>query len=215
MRASKCSARLIWLLGTLWLLVIGVPAGQTAVTDVERLRTEAEELWLQGQAEQALQTYEQALTRARETGERDREWQLLDRMGRIYLEGDQFERALDHFQQGLKVALDLGDRSAQAIQLAAVGETYNLLQQPQQAITTYESLLSLEEERQDRVGQWRAFYGLGFSHKARGSPAQAVPYIQRALELARNLEDQSLESVTLQELEADYAGLGDYAQVAR
>jgi tetratricopeptide (TPR) repeat protein len=215
MRARKWSARLSCLLGTLWVLTVGVSIGQAAVSSVERLRTEAEELWLQGEAEQALKTYEQALTSARETGERNREWQLLDRLGRIYLERDQFDQALEHFQQGLKVALDLGDRPAQAVQLAAIGETYNLLQQPQQAIATYESLLSLEEERRDRVGQWRAFYGLGFSYKANGSPAQAVPYIQRALELARNLQDQSLESVTLQELEADYAGLGDYAQVAR
>ena len=127
-------------------------------------------------------------------------------MGRIYLEQDQFQPALEHFQQGLNVALDLGDGSAQAMQLAAIGETYNMLQQPLQAIAIYESLLALEEERQDRAGQWRALYGLGFSHKANGAPAQAVPYIQRALELARSLEDQSLESAALQELEADYAG---------
>ena len=173
MWASKWSAGLIWLLGMLWLLSAGVYAGQSALLNVERLITEAEALWLQGQSEQALEKYGQALTQVREIGERGREWQILDRMGRIYLERDQFQPALEHFQHGLKVALDLGDRSAQAVQLAAIGETYNLLQQPQQAIATYESLLTLEEERRDRVGQWRAFYGLGFSQKANG--ARIIP----------------------------------------
>jgi hypothetical protein len=50
MRASKRSARLTWLLATLWVLTVGVTAGHAAVSSVERLRTEAEELWLQGQA---------------------------------------------------------------------------------------------------------------------------------------------------------------------
>ena len=55
MRARKWSARLSCLLGTLWVLTVGVSIGQAAVSSVERLRTEAEELWLQGEAEQALQ----------------------------------------------------------------------------------------------------------------------------------------------------------------
>jgi tetratricopeptide (TPR) repeat protein len=42
-----------------------------------------------------------------------------------------------------------------------------------------------------------------------------VPYVQRALDLARSLADQSLELAALQELEADYAALADYAEVAR
>jgi tetratricopeptide (TPR) repeat protein len=215
MQASNWRVRQSWLLGVLLLLGTGVYGGQPGLADVERLMREAEELWSQGRPEQALQKCGQALTRVRQIDERGREWQILDRMGRIYLEGDQFPQALEHFQLGLKVALDLGDRSAQAVQLAAIGETYNLLEQRRQAITTYESLLGLEEERQDVAGQWRAYYGLGFSHKANDAPSQAVPYIERALELARTLGDQSLELASLQEIEADYAGLGDYAQVAR
>src|SRR5918996_5972973 len=130
MRASKWGITLAGLLGTLWVLGTAIDAGQAALLNVERLTAEAEGLWLQGHAEQALQTFEGALTQVRELGERGREWQILDRMGRIYLERDQFQPALQHFQQGLKVALDLGDRSAQAVQLAAMGETYNQLQQP-------------------------------------------------------------------------------------
>jgi len=137
MRASKWGITLGGFLGALWVLGTAVYGGQSALFNIERLTAEAEGLWLQGHAEQALQKFEQALTQIREVGERGREWKILDRMGRIYLEQDQFQPALEHFQQGLNVALDLGDGSAQAVQLAAIGENYNLLQQPLQAIATY------------------------------------------------------------------------------
>jgi tetratricopeptide (TPR) repeat protein len=142
-KMSKWSITLGGLLGTLWVLGTAIYAGQAALSNIERLTAEAEGLWLQGRSEQALQKFEQALTQIREIGERGREWKILDRMGRIYLEQDQFQPALEHFQQGLNVALDLGDGSAQAVQLAAIAETYNMLQQPLQAITIYESLLAL------------------------------------------------------------------------
>ena len=119
MQASKRKARQSWLLAMLLLIAPGVYAGLGSLSDVERLMREAEELWSQGRSDQALQKFGQALTRVREIGERGREWQILDRIGRVYLEREEFPQALDHFQQGLKVALDLGDRSAQAVQLAA------------------------------------------------------------------------------------------------
>src|ERR671922_1040246 len=105
LRASKWRATLTWLLSALGLLGTTVHAGQAALFNSERLTAEAEGLWLQGHAEQALQKFEQALNQVRELGERGREWQLLDRMGRVYLEQDQFQPALEHFLQGLKVAL--------------------------------------------------------------------------------------------------------------
>jgi tetratricopeptide (TPR) repeat protein len=215
MRVVARQVRSIGLFSLLVLLSTDTGAGQRAPTDVDRLMAEAEQLWLQGHPEQALRKLGEALARAREIDQREPEWKILDRMGRIHLERDQFQPALEHFQQGLTVALDLGDGAAQATELMAIGETYTLWQRHQDAINTYEALLALEEERQDRLGQWHAYYGLGFAHKANGAPEQALSYVERALAVARVLEDTSLERASLEELEADYASLGDYGQVAR
>src|SRR5262245_51542800 len=97
MRASRCGIIVGGLLGALWILSPAIEAGQAALFSIERLTAEAEGLWLQGRSEAALEKFAQALTQTRESGERGREWQILDRMGRIYLEQDQFQPALEHF----------------------------------------------------------------------------------------------------------------------
>ncbi|MGH8056074.1 MAG: tetratricopeptide repeat protein [Candidatus Entotheonellia bacterium] len=215
MREREWAARLGYGLAALYMVGTIVVAGQIGLPEIDRLTAEAEQLWVQGRAEEALQALERAVNRIRELGERGREWQLMDRMGRIYLELDQFKSALKSFQQALQVALDQGDRSAQVVQLVAIGEVFGLLQEYQSAITTYEALLSLEVERQDYHGQWRAYYGLGFAHKASDNPIEAIPYMEHALALARTLQDPTLELAALQELAADMTGMGDYGKLAR
>ena len=68
MRASKWGITLGGLLGALWVLGTVIDAGQSALFNIDRLTAEAEGLWLQGHAEQALQKFEQALTQIREVG---------------------------------------------------------------------------------------------------------------------------------------------------
>lgn len=90
-------------------------------TQGDRLFQTGTEQFRQGQLQQALQTYQQALAIVREVDNRAGEGWALNNIGEAYLILGQYQTALAYYQQALAIREDVGDRAGKGVTLYNMG----------------------------------------------------------------------------------------------
>ncbi len=75
----------------------------------------------QGQYDQALNQYRQALVIRREVGDRAGEGTTLNYIGGIHDSQGQYDQALNQYQQALVIAREVGDRTGEGTTLNNIG----------------------------------------------------------------------------------------------
>jgi tetratricopeptide (TPR) repeat protein len=83
-----------------------------------------------GQYEQAADHHRQALTLARQIGDRDDEARALNNLGDLYRRTGRYEQAVDHHRLALSRYQDLGDPHGQAKALNGLGEIARAVGEP-------------------------------------------------------------------------------------
>ena len=96
-----------------------------------------------GASQQALAYYQQALTIARELGQRDQEATLLTSMGVRYLNSGEPHKAVENFQQALTLNRSLGLRDDESATLHNLAGAWLQLGQYQQALDTENQAVTL------------------------------------------------------------------------
>ena len=130
-----------------------------------------EAYWRLGEARKALWCHEQALTIARQLGDRQREARCLTNIGRVYWILGQPQEAREYHEQALTIfrtlsALD--DRWGEAHCLGNLGIAHQQLGEVRQAIAYHEQHLQRARELGDRHGEVRALINLGFAYNDLG-----------------------------------------------
>ncbi len=173
-----------------------------------------------GQAERAIDYYEQALAIAREiratSAQRSAEWtdarcsegNQLGNLGVAYAELGQVERAIECHEQALAIDREIGDRRGEGNQLTSLGTAYRNLGQAERAIEYYEQALAIQREIGNRVGEGADLGDLGNAYAYLGQAEQAIEHYKQALAIAREIGDRTGEGTGLSNLGAAYAELG-------
>ena len=165
-----------------------------------------------GQEDQAIESYEQALTIAREVGDRRGEGADLGNLGVAYAALGQMDQAIEFYEQALMISRELGDRRGEGADLGNLGAAYYHLGQVDQAIAYYEQALTLARELGDRRNEGNQLGNLGLAYAALGQIGQAIAYYEQALTLAREIGDRRAEGSIVGNLGNAYRHLGQVGQ---
>ena len=165
-----------------------------------------------GDYQQAIDFYEQRLTIARESGDREGESNALGNLGTAYNNLGDYQQAIDFYEQNLAIAREIGNRQGEGYALGNLGGAYNSLGDYQQAIDFHNQNLDIAREIGDRQGEGVSLNNLGIVYKNLGNYQQAIIFHEQSLVIFREVGDRQGEGVALGSLGNVYENLGNYQQ---
>ena len=137
----------------------------------------------EGQYEQAVDWYQQALAVFRETGDRTGEASALPDLGRAYQRQGRYEEAVGCYQRALALFRETGDRTGEAEARNGVAEILLATGRPDEARVAYTAALALAGQLGEAYEQARAHHGLAAALHAVGDDGLARHHRSCALEL--------------------------------
>jgi tetratricopeptide (TPR) repeat protein len=161
-----------------------------------------------GQVNRAIEYYEEALSLARELGDRQEEGLQLSFMGIAYHDLGNFKRALEFHEQALEIDRELGRRQMEGVDLGRLGLIYHTLRLFERAIEFYQQALAIAREVGDRRNEGIWLGNLGRTYRNLGQIEQTISYSQQALDIALELGDRREEGFWYDRLGLGYRLLG-------
>jgi len=156
--------------------------------------------------------YTQALTIARETGDRDGEAAALNGLGNCYSSLGDYRQAIDLHAQALTISRETGDRDWEGAALGNLGGGYYRLGGYRQAIDLYSQVLAIAQEFGDRNHESIVLGHLGNCHYSLGDYRQAIDLHTQALTIARDIESRYSVATALVYLGRAWLASGDPAK---
>src|SRR4028119_308470 len=160
--------------------------GQSQNSQVEKLKQlieQAKQQERQGQARQAIETWQQILSMARQFKQRRGEAIALTAIGFNYDKISQPQEALKYYNQALPIRREVGDRSGEAMTLSNIGGVYDSISQPQEALKYYNQALPIQQEVGDRAGLATTLNNIGAVYRDRKQPTQAIENLQQSVQI--------------------------------
>ncbi len=151
----------------------------------------------QGEPDDALASYQQALDLWHTLGDRDREATALNNIGALHRALGEWQEALRFYDRALAVLGPSGDRALTGSVLNNIGFIYNVLGEPKRALGYLEDALKLYRATGNRSKQIVALNNLGTAWRSLGDWKKALDYHQRALRLATRLGDAPQQATSL------------------
>ncbi len=182
--------------------------GQSQENQLDDLLRQGITKYKKGQMTTALETFQQALVLARQTGDRKLEATTLTGIGLVYNSTGQPQRALEFYQQALPITREVNDRSMEAATLNNIGLVYGGTGQFQRALEFYQQALTIKREVNDRSGEATTLTNLGGVYDRIGQPQRALEFFQQALPIMIEMNNRSGEATTLHGLGALYDNIG-------
>ena len=230
-RKSVRNSRSISLLLTavLMLLEVGIkasyaleqntnPISNTSVSSTDSILQKAEKLFDQGNFQESLKYYQQALTNYRSQGDRLGESIALTGMGSAQIGLRQEAQSLSNLLQALEIQEAQNLSSAPAnrkLYFKAEGETrYQLgkayigLEQNDQALALLEKSLAIRKEVGDRYREGKTLAAIGVIFVKKFDFQKSLKYFEPALELSRAEGNLAAEAQNLFYLASAYGLLG-------
>jgi predicted ATPase/DNA-binding SARP family transcriptional activator len=174
------------------------------------LLTEAQSLSAQGQGETARPLLEQALTLAREGGERRIEADCLRELGNVANRMAEYDVAVPLYRQSLEMARELGDRRGESATLNNWAMIAWNLGDFSAARAYYEQALTLYRALGNRLGEARALNNLSNVVAEQGDLPGSLVYSRQALEIHREMGNPRGQCAVLHNLGATHFCLKEY-----
>ena len=169
----------------------------SVLVEIMRLRLKARQQEKQGQAREAIETWQQVLALARQVKDKQLEALALNDIGFNYQKISQPQEALKYYNQALPIRLSVGDRSGEANTLNNIGAVYNSISQPQEALKYYNQALPITRSVGDRAGEASTLNNIGVVYDSISQPQEALKYYNQALPIIRSVGDRAGEASTL------------------
>lgn len=186
---------------------------ETKIYEATYLNQQAQNQISQGQLQEALQTYNQALALFRSVGAKGGEAQTLTYLGNLYhYHLGQFDRALEAYQPALELWRQIGDRNWEWATLADLGQVYVDLERYDEGLQAFQQSLALTRSLKDRDGERRRLDDIARVYFRIGQSNQAVEIYQQALALHFAESSYVDAAGTLSNLGVLLVNLGEYAR---
>jgi len=174
----------------------------------QQLRQQAFQQTQQGQHQEAITSFQQLLTIARQLQIKELEGIALLGIGFNYNAIGQRQPALNAYAQALVIFREIKDREWEAATLNNIGLVYNEIGQPMEALKYYQQALPIRREVQNRGGEAATLNNIGLVYNAIGQPMEALKYYQQALPISREVQDRRGEATTLNNIGLIYNAIG-------
>jgi tetratricopeptide (TPR) repeat protein len=165
-----------------------------------------------GDYRQAIGLHTQALTIARDTGDRASQASDLNNLGTCHIFLGDYRQAVGLFTEALGIARDVGDRNSEGVRLNNLGFCHIRVGDYRQAIDLHTQALTIARDIGDRPNQGVALGNLGNCHYRLGDYRQAIALFTEALAIARDIGNRRLEGYDLGYLGNCHNDLGGYGQ---
>ena len=181
-----------------------------SVVEANKLYEKARELYINGQLQEALQLWEQALAVYRNIGNAQGEGGALYSLGDIYNALGNNEKSIAYLEQALNVYQMLEDRHMEASSLLALGHVYWFMGEYDKTSTLGKQSLAIAEEIRDINIKVSALNILGNVYRAQGEIEKAIGKYESSLLLVEQMGDESYKRAIFNNLGLSYHILGDY-----
>ncbi|MCT7971850.1 CHAT domain-containing protein [Laspinema olomoucense] len=190
-----------------------------AQTGEESLAQEARRLYElgyeqtdRGEFQEALATFDRALTMALQVGDRRLEGVILNDIAVVYRILGDYPQALQFLNQAFTLRQQINDRSGIAQTLVNFGAVYQSLADYPQALDFYQQALPIVQGEQEQDGEAVILTNMGELYRQLGQPNKALASFQNALSLFEKEGDQWAIGIALANIGAAYDALGELSQ---
>jgi CHAT domain-containing protein len=177
--------------------------------EADRLLQQGQQYLNRDRLQEAIQSFEQALTLYRQLQNRRGEGQALKELGNAYYWSSNYPQALTYGQQALAIARTLGDRDLEWRVLNNIGLVYFWQENYPQALEVYQQSLAIARAIPAREGEGLVLRNLGDVYYWTKNYEQAATVLQEGLAIARKLQQRPLEATLLIALGKTHAALGE------
>jgi DNA-binding SARP family transcriptional activator/predicted ATPase len=167
-------------------------------------------LGAQGECEAARPILSQALTLARELGDKRVEADSLRELGNAANRLTEYDLAIPLYSQALAISRELGDKRGESATLNNWGSVEYDLGDLAAAQTHYQQSLTLYRELGNLLGEAKALNNLSNVSADQGDLAASLQYSQQAVHIHREMGNPRGQSAALNNLGATYYLLGQY-----
>ncbi|MEM7796672.1 MAG: CHAT domain-containing tetratricopeptide repeat protein [Cyanobacteria bacterium P01_C01_bin.118] len=176
---------------------------------VEQLFQQGMQQYQSNQLEEAIATWQQAITYYQQSGNQSRELAIYIRISAAYLRLGRPQQAKEQSQLALSLARQLENVRAEIAALGNLAIAHRNLGSYPQAIETYEQALTLVESLSESEPQLlRLWLNLGNVYESLGEYTSAIEAYQKSLAIAQSTDSQINKATILNNLGAVYAQLG-------
>lgn len=165
-----------------------------------------------GNYDEAINTWEGALSEYQKAGDRLRTAIVLENLARAYQQIGQMDRAIQTWQQSTDLYRQMRERQKVGRSQTEQAQVYSRLGQHRQAISLLcspqletdecipESSLGIARILGDRIGEAAALGSLGNAYWQQGAYDQAIARLEQGLAISQKLENQTYQAATLNSL---------------
>ena len=155
---------------------------------------------VQGQLEEALGNYHEAMDLAKQFSNRAGLAGALNNIGAVYREQGELKKAVDYHQRALEINQEIAPRSSEtATCLDNIGRVHHEQGEPKKALDYYQRALEIDQEIAPRSsGTATNLNNIGGVYHEQGEFKKALDYYQRALEILDAVGAQPLKRMVEQ-----------------
>lgn len=153
---------------------------------------------------------QEALTLARELGDRKGEGEALRNLAVADSVAGDHRDSIAHAEQALAIFDELGEKRLAAASLNVIGVGHRMLDEYDAALAYYERSMALDRETGNRAGVARTLSNVGNVHNDRGDFGRALEVHREALAIKQELGDPGEISGSLNNVGIALYRLGDY-----
>ena len=166
----------------------------------------------QGQFQDALQSWEMALSIYQDIDDDQGQADTLNALGLMRASLHDYREAMTYYGQALSIFQSIENRWGQADVLNNLGNLSLSIDGYREAIGYYEQALSLFQSIEDRQGQAHTLTNLGNTYWLLSDARRAITYHEQALPLYQAIEDRMGQAKVLVNLGFAYWALRDYQE---
>jgi predicted ATPase/class 3 adenylate cyclase len=144
-------------------------------------------LYKQGEYDAAIRQGETGMNLARQRGDRLSEGRILNLLGLVALDQQNFSTAKTYLKQSLSLFREIDDLRGQSMPLNNLGNLSGYLGDYAAAQDYYEQSLAISREIGDRVGEGYALGNLGWVSGSQGDFAAARTYAEQMIKIGREV----------------------------
>jgi CHAT domain-containing protein/tetratricopeptide (TPR) repeat protein len=167
-----------------------------------------------GENNRALRFLHQALDIAKPLPRRDLEANVLNDLGVLYLEQEDYEKADDHLLQSLKIHQSRNDRAESARLLLNLGVSSQRRGDAEQALDRFRKSLDLATAASNKDVMIAAGEGIGAVYREKRQYDEALNILDRSLTLAKEVDDRVRAAEILWRKSEVFLEMGAYDSAA-
>lgn len=164
------------------------------------------------QFDAASQLWQKALEFCQERSDLASEVELLEIIGSVYYDNDNYLQAIEFYNQGLELLPEIQEQQLRCKILRKLGDAYYCVQNSAKSVEVYQEVLTLLRELEEDQEEAITLNKLGLALFELKQYNRAIQHYQESLKIAQEIKDQYIEAWVLDNLGGACAALHNYNQ---